>query len=222
MPSKEIILMTINHQKTKRNYLERMNNSKVKCMIEAKKYAKNYWDGPRKFGYGGYKYIEGRWKNVAKKLIKKFNLKSKSKILDVGCGKAFILYEIKKLLPSIDIVGFDISRHGIKNAPKEIRKNLIIQKAQNRYNYKDKEFDLAISTGCFHNLEINELKFALNEIQRVSKKTYIMVESYRNEKELFNLQCWALTCESFFSKKEWKWIFKEFNYKGFYEFIYFE
>tara|TARA_B100000035_G_C20944982_1_gene529279 strand:- start:345 stop:1013 length:669 start_codon:yes stop_codon:yes gene_type:complete len=222
MPSKEIILMTFNHQKTKRNYLERMNNSKVKCMIEAKKYEKNYWDGPRKFGYGGYKYIEGRWKNVAKKLIKKFNLKSKSKILDVGCGKAFILYEIKKLLPSIDIVGFDISKHGIKNAPKEIRKNLIIQEAQNRYNYKDKEFDLAISTGCFHNLEINELKFALNEIQRVSKKTYIMVESYRNEKELFNLQCWALTCESFFSKKEWKWIFKEFNYKGFYEFIYFE
>ncbi len=222
MPSKEIILMTFNHQKTKRNYLERMNNSKVKCMIEAKKYEKNYWDGPRKFGYGGYKYIEGRWKKVAKKLIKKFNLKSKSKILDVGCGKAFILYEIKKLLPSIDIVGFDISKHGIKNAPKEIRKNLIIQEAQNRYNYKDKEFDLAISTGCFHNLEINELKFALNEIQRVSKKTYIMVESYRNEKELFNLQCWALTCESFFSKKEWKWIFKEFNYKGFYEFIYFE
>ena len=221
MTSKEISLMTFNHLKTKRNYLERMINSKVKCMIEAKKYQKNYWDGPRKFGYGGYKYIEGRWTNVAKKLIKKFNLKNKSKVLDVGCGKAFILYEIKKLLPSIKITGFDISKYGIANAPKEIRKNLIVQKAQKKYNCKDKEFDLAISTGCFHNLEINELKFALNEIQRVSKKTYIMVESYRNEKELFNLQCWALTCESFFSKKEWKWIFKEFKYNGFYEFIYF-
>ena len=84
MTSKEISLMTFNHLKTKRNYLERMINSKVKCMIEAKKYQKNYWDGPRKFGYGGYKYIEGRWTNVAKKLIKKFNLKNKSKILDVG------------------------------------------------------------------------------------------------------------------------------------------
>ena len=221
MLSKEINFMTHNHEKTKRNYLERMNNSKVKCMIEAKKYEKNYWDGPRKFGYGGYTYIADRWTNVAKKLIKKFNLKNTSKIIDVGCGKAFILYEIKKILPSIDIVGFDISKHGIKNAPKKIRKNLFIQKAQNKYNFANKEFDLAISTGCFHNLKINELKFALNEIQRVSKKTYIMVESYRNEKELFNLQCWALTCESFFSKKEWLWLFKEFKYTRNYEFIFF-
>ena len=53
--------MTTNHLKTKRNYLERMNNSKVKCMKEAKKYNKNYWDGHRKYGYGGYKYIQGRW-----------------------------------------------------------------------------------------------------------------------------------------------------------------
>ena len=75
--------------------------------------------------------------------------------------------------------------------------------------------------GCFHNLEINDLKFALSEIQRVSKKSYVMVESYRNEKELFNLQCWALTCESFFSKDEWKWIFKQLNFKNYYEFIYF-
>ena len=221
MTNKEINLMTVNHKKTKRNYLKRMNNSKVRCMVEARKYEKNYWDGPRKYGYGGYKYIEGRWKNVAKKIIKRFNLKNTSKILDVGCGKAFILYEIKKILPSIDIVGFDISHHGIKNAPKGIRKNLFIQKAQNKYNYANKEFDLAISTGCFHNLAINELKFALNEIQRVSKKTFIMVESYRNEKELFNLQCWALTCKSFFSKKEWLWLFKEFKYTRNYEFIYF-
>ena len=220
--SKEINLMTYNHKKTKRNYLKRMNNSKVKCMIEAKKYEKNYWDGPRKFGYGGYKYIAGRWTNVAKKLIKRFNLKNTSKILDVGCGKAFILYEIKKILPSIDIVGFDISNYGIKNAPKEIRKNLFIQKAQNKYNFTNKEFDLAISTGCFHNLEINELKFALNEIQRVSKKTYIMVESYRTEEELFNFQCWALTCKTFLNSKDWVWFFKKNNYEGDYEFIYFE
>ena len=75
--------------------------------------------------------------------------------------------------------------------------------------------------GCFHNLEIKDLKFALNELQRVSNRSYLMVESYRSEKELFNLQCWALTCESFFSKKEWQWIFKEFKFKNYYEFIYF-
>lgn len=220
--NKEINLLTTNHLKTKRNYLKRMINSKVKCMKEAKKYDLNYWDGPRKFGYGGYKYIEGRWTNVAKKIIKKFRLRNNSKVLDVGCGKAFLLYEIKKILPQIKIFGFDISRHAIKNAPKEIQKNLFIHKAQKTYPFKNKFFDLSMSNACFHNLEINNLKFALNEIQRVSKKSFVMVEAYRNEEELFNLQCWALTCESFFSKEEWLWLFNEFNYKGWYEFIYFK
>ena len=138
MNNKEIKLMTINHNKTKRNYLERMINSKVNCMIEAKKYEKNYWDGPRKYGYGGYKYIPDRWKGVAKKLIKKFNLKNNSSVLDVGCGKAFILYEIRKILPKIDITGFDISKHAIKNVPKEIKKNIFISKAQDKYPFKKK------------------------------------------------------------------------------------
>lgn len=222
MSSMQLNLMTENHKKTKRNYKERMMNSKVDCMIEAKKYEKNYWDGPRKFGYGGYNYIEGRWTKVAKKIIKKFKLNNKSKILDVGCGKAFILYEIKKILPKIKVIGFDISKHGIKNAPEEIRENLFIHKAQSKYPFQKNKFNLAVSTGCFHNLKINELKNALKEIQRVSKQTYIMVESYRNELELFNLQCWALTCQSFFSKEEWMWIFKEFKYKRHYEFIYFD
>ena len=222
MKQKKLKLMTTNHLKTKRNYLERMNNSKVKCMKEAKKYNKNYWDGHRKYGYGGYKYIQGRWTEVAIKIIKIFKLKNNSKILDVGCGKAFLLYEIKKLLPEIKVFGFDISRYAIDKAPKNIRKNLFVHKAEEKYPFKNNYFDLALSTGCFHNLEINQLKSAIKEIQRVSKKNYIMVESYRNEEELFNLQCWALTCESFFSEKEWKWLFKQFNYKGHFEFIYFQ
>ena len=88
--------------------------------------------------------------------------------------------------------------------------------------FKNNQFDLVISLGCLHNLKIFEIKNALGEIQRVGKKAYIMLESYRNEKELFNLQCWALTCESFFEKKEWIWIYNRFGYKGDYEFIYFE
>ena len=222
MVNKELKLITKIHNSTKRNYLERMVNSKVKCMLEAKKYEKNYWDGPRKFGYGGYSYIPGRLTPVAKKLIKKFKLNNKSKILDVGCGKGYLLYEIKKILPGIYINGFDRSRYAIKNAHKKIKKNLFIHLAEKKYPFPKKKFDLALSMGCFHNLEINDLKFALSEIQRVSKKSYVMVESYRNEKELFNLQCWALTCESFFEADEWEWIFSHFGYTGDYEFIFFE
>ena len=103
-------------------------------------------------------------------MIKKFNLKNNSSVLDVGCGKAFILYEIRKILPKIDITGFDISKHAIKNVPKEIKKNIFISKAQDKYPFKKKTFDLTISTACLHNLEINEIKKAINEIERVSKK----------------------------------------------------
>ena len=66
------------HNSTKRDYLQRMINNKVHCMKIAKKYGKDYWDGKRKYGYGGYKYIPGRWKNLAKKLIKLYKLKAGS------------------------------------------------------------------------------------------------------------------------------------------------
>ena len=218
----ELKLITSLHKSTKRNYLQRMINNKVSCMFEAKKYNKNYWDGDRKYGYGGYKYIPGRWTEVAKKLIKKFNLKNNSRILDVGCGKAFLLFEIKKIIPSIKIYGFDISKYAIKSAPELIKNNLFIHKAQRPYPFKNNYFDLTISLGCLHNLNIYDLKKALKEINRVGKQKYIMVESYQNNQQLFNLQCWALTCASFFSKNEWKWVFQEFGYEGYYEFIYFE
>ena len=106
------------HNSTKRDYLSRMINKKVFCMKEAKKYGKNYWDGKRKFGYGGYKYIPSRWANVAKKLIKRYKLESGSKVLDVGCGKGFLLYEMLKLQPGLIIHGFDISNYALKRVKK--------------------------------------------------------------------------------------------------------
>ena len=209
------------HKKTKRNCLSRMQDNKVFYMKVAKKYSKDYWDGSRKSGYGGYKYIKDYWKPVALKIIKKYKLTNTSSILDVGCGKGFLLFEIKKLLPNIFICGFDLSKYAIARSPKNIKKYLFVHDAKKKFPFKNKKFDLVISLGCIHNLNIYELKSCLKEIARVGKKHYIMTESYRNDQELFNLQCWALTCESFFSPKEWKWIFKESGYTGDYEFIYF-
>lgn len=210
------------HKSTKRKYLDRMVNKKVLCMKEAKKYGFNYWDGNRKFGYGGYKYIEGRWAPVAKNLIKFYKLRNNSKVLDVGCGKGFLLYEIKKILPNIKIYGFDISKHAIKNSKKEIRKDIFKHDVRKKFPFKTKKFDLVISLGCLHNLKVFNLEKALKEISRVSKRQYVMVESFRNDQEMFNLQCWALTAETFFHVSEWEWIFKKFNYRGEYEFIFFE
>jgi len=210
------------HKATSRAYIDRMVDEKVNCMIKAKEYGFDYWDGSRRFGYGGYKYIPGRWKSVAELLIKNYKLTNESSVLDVGCGKAFLIYEMKLLLPNLKISGFDISEYGLSKANKEISKDLFIHRAQDPYPFKANEFDLVISLNCLHNLRIFELEVALKEIERVGKKGYLLVESYRNEKELFNLECWALTCQAFFDPKEWLWIYNNFGYMGDYEFIYFE
>ena len=213
-------IITNLHTSTQRDYLARMQNDKINSMKKANNFEFDYWDGNRNHGYGGYKY-DGRWQAVAKKLIKEYNLTNESSILDVGCGKAFLLFEIKQILPQIKIKGFDISKYAIQNAKEEMKPFIFNHKAQDKYPYNDKEFDLTLSLNVIHNLKINEIKSTLNEIERVSKNAYIVVEGYRNEEELFNLECWALTCDSFFRPEEWEWLFKEYNYGGDYEFIYF-
>ena len=210
------------HTSTKRNYLDRMKDNKVFCMKKALKFSRDYWDGNRRFGYGGYKYIPGRWKTVAKKLIKTYKLTNNSNILDVGCGKGFLLYEIKLLLPDIKIAGFDVSEYAIKNSHKNIKKNLFMYDCRKKFPYKSNIFDLVISINTLHNLNISDLQNTLKECQRVGRNSYIVVESFRNEKELFNLQCWALTCKTFFSTEDWIWLFDLCKYSGDYEFIYFE
>ena len=214
-------IITPLHKKTKRDYIARMMDKKTECMKIAKKYDFEYWDGDRRFGYGGYKY-DGRWGAVARKLIDFYNLKSNAKILDVGCGKGYLLYEFNKLLPQAEIKGFDISKYAIDNAKEEVRPYIFRHRAQDKYPFADKEFDFVFSNTTLHNLCVGELKLALTEIERVGKRKYLIVESYRNEEELFNLQCWALTCQSFFNAHEWIWLFKEFGYTGDYEFVYFE
>jgi ubiquinone/menaquinone biosynthesis C-methylase UbiE len=218
----EVNFVTSLHQSTKRDYLARMVDSKVECMLIAKKYDAEYWDGDRRFGYGGYHYMPGRWKPVAEKLIAEYQLTNTSKILDVGCGKGFLLYELQLLLPGIEIHGFDISQYGLNHRHPDLKAKLFIHRAQDKYPYADKTFDLVISLGTLHNLHIYELETAVAEIERVAKKAYIMVESFRNELEMFNLECWALTAESIMDVGEWVWMYKKFGYTGDYEFIYFE
>ena len=215
-------IVTPLHESTNRDYLARMIDDKVHCMNIAKKYGEDYWDGDRRYGYGGYKYMPGRWKPVAEKFIEIYNLKSNSKVLDIGCGKGYLLHEMKLLIPDLDITGIDSSDYGLKNAKDEIKPFLYKHKAENKLPYADNEFDLVISLGALHNLRLPELRAALSEMERVGKQSYLMLESYRNEKELFNLQCWALTAESFFDKDEWIWLYNNFGYTGDYEFIYFE
>lgn len=220
--SKLLNLITSTHEKNKRNYFGRMLNNKLHSMKIARKFDKNFWDGKRQYGYGGYNYIKDYWKPLAKKLIKKYKLNNKSSILDIGCGKGFLLYEILLLLPKIKIYGFDVSSYAVKNSKIEIKKKIFKYDIRKKLPYKLNQFDLVISINTLHNLHIYDLKRALSEIERVGRKKYVVVEGYRNVEELFNLQCWALTANCFYSNKEWAWIFKKFNYTGDYEIIYFK
>lgn len=209
------------HRRTQRNYLARMMDEKVRCMRTSKEYGFDYWDGDRRYGYGGYRY-DGRWKVVAEKLIELYGLPASAKILDVGCGKAHLLHELKQLLPAADVRGIDISQYGIDQAPETVRGNLLRHRAQDPLPWPDGAFDLVISLGCLHNLRLFDVVAAVGEIERVGKQKYLMVESYRNEQELFNLECWALTAESFLEPAEWVWLYERAGYTGDYEFIFFE
>ena len=219
----EIDFISSLHKSTKRDYLARVNDKefpKYKASILAKKWGYHYWDGSRKINYGGYKYIPGRWTKVIKKLCNFYNLKNSSKILDVGCGKGFFLKDLKDYNNSFHVYGADISKYAIKNAHPDIKKSIKLSSANN-LDWDDNYFDLVVSFNTLHNLYNFDLLSSLKEIERVGKKKYIVVESYRNEIEKMNLLYWQVTCESFCTPKEWKWWFKQANYKGDFSFIYF-
>jgi len=210
------------HTGIKRDYLERvLKHDKADCTQVAKEFGKDYWDGEHKYGYGGY-YYDGRWKAVAQDMVKYYGLETGGQVLDVGCGKGFLLYDIKSLFPQIEVRGIDISGYAIEHSKEEVRLFLDLGTAC-ELPYPDNYFDLVISINTLHSLYIYELEKALKEIKRVSKENaYIVVESYRNEKEKANLLHWQLTCECFYTPEEWEWFFKNCGYTGNYSFIFFE
>ena len=209
------------HASTKRDYMGRLTQHNKADVAEiAKRFDKDYWDGPRHLGYGGYRY-DGRWRPLADKLAGHYGLRAGNKVLDVGAAKGFLLYEFTQAVPGIEVRGVDISAYAVENAKEEVRDRMQVAHAR-KLPFPDREFDFIISLGTLHNLKIDALYDAVREIQRVGKgKSYIMVESYRSEREKVNLMYWQLTCESFYSPEEWEWIFKQNGYAGDWGFIFF-
>ena len=214
-------IITENHTRTTRDYSQRAGRDKAKYSELAKKFEYDYWDGDRNSGYGGYTN-DGRWHKIAKKLIGTYDLKANDRILDIGCGKGYLLSELKKTNAQFGVYGVDVSQYALLNADPYVAEYLSIGSAD-KIEFGENSFDLVVSINCLHNLQLPELFSALQKIQLVSKKhSYICVESYRNETEKWNLLQWQLTCECFFTPNEWEWIFEKSGYRGDYEFIYFE
>ena len=196
-----------------RNADSRKKNKKKNRNL-ALKFSKDYFDGSRNSGYGGY-YYDGRWINVAKSIIKIYKLKKNSKVLDVGCAKGFLMYDLLKVSKNkIKVYGVDISSYAKSKAMPLIRKKIKICNCK-KLPFKDNFFDFVISINTVHNLKKADCINAIKEISRVTKgKSFIQVDSYKNRKEYKKFLDWMLTAKTFLTTQKWKELFKIAGYNG--------
>lgn len=210
---KEIDLLK-NYPKTKRDPLKRAQEKTEKDREIARKFGKEFFDGERKHGYGGFSYNPRFWEPVIPTFKEYWNLNSTSSVLDIGCGKGFMLYDLKRSIPDIKIKGIDVSEYAIKNSMKEVKQDLLVADAR-KLPFLDNSFDVVISINTIHNLELEDCGTALREIQRVSKKnSFITVDAYRNEEEKELMYAWNLTAKTIMSVDEWIKFFAKNGYTG--------
>ncbi len=199
------------HPKTVRDYDKRALEKTPEVIRIAKEFGKDFFDGDRKYGCGGYRY-DGRWKPVVRRIKDYYSLLDNASILDIGCAKGFMLHDFKELMPNCTVAGIDISAYAIENAMSTVKPFLKVASAE-KLRYPDKSFDLVISINSIHNLPIDRLKTAFREIQRVCRgHSYITVDAWRNEQERENLSKWVLTAETMLHVDDWKKLFAEVGY----------
>ena len=211
--NKEIDLLR-NYPKTKRDVAQRGLEKTEKDRIIARRFDKDFFDGNRNVGYGGFNYHPRFWQPVIPTFQNHFNLTSESSILDVGSGKGFMIYDFSLLIPGIIVKGIDISKYAIENTIEQMKPHVQIANASS-LPFPDNYFDLVISINTVHNLEKEECGNALQEIERVSRgKSFITVDAYRNDEEKEMMYSWNLTGRTIMHVDQWKEFFKEVGYTG--------
>ena len=180
----------------------------------ARKFDKEFFDGERNFGYGGFNYNQKYWTNVVRDFVQYWNLKDGNKVLDIGCAKGFMVYDFFVQFPDIKCEGIDISQYAIDNCKKEVKHLVKVANATD-LPYEDDTFDAVISINTIHNLDLENCTKALKEIERVSKKSsYITVDAFTNEEDKKRMFDWNLTAKTIMSDKDWIKFFKEVDYNG--------
>ena len=203
-----------NYPLAKRSLGERAEQKTEAIRNIAKQFGEEYFDGERIYGYGGYRYHPRFWQPVVPTFQEHFQLSSGSRILDVGCAKGFMLYDFMQLIPGIKVEGIDISPYAIDNAKSDMRPFLKLGNAK-ELPYPDQFFDVVFSINTVHNLELEECKQALREVQRVAKRgSFITVDSYCTDEEKNRMDTWNLTAKTYMHVKHWKELFEEVGYAG--------
>lgn len=206
--------LLVNYPKEKRNVKERGATKTEEDRVIARKFGKEFFDGDRKNGYGGFSYMSRFWQPVIPTFREHFDLTPSSLLLDVGCAKGFMIHDLNELIDGITVKGVDVSEYAIENAITDMKPKVQVANATS-LPFEDNSYDVVISINTIHNLERQECGKALQEIERVSRgKSFITVDAYRNDEEKELMYAWNLTAKTVMHVDEWKIFFKEVGYSG--------
>lgn len=177
----------------------------------ARQFGREFFDGTRRHGYGGYSAAPERWDGVVADLMREYP--ATFSVLDVGCAKGGMLTNLRYRFPVSVVAGLDISSYAINAAPEDIKPGVQVGDARS-LPWGDKSFDLVVSINTVHNLDRAGCIQALREIQRVGKRAYVTVDSFRTDEERQRMFDWNLTAQTILSTEEWKALFAEAGYTG--------
>lgn len=201
------------YPQSKRNVQSRANAKTAEHVRISRQYGFEYFDGPREFGYGGYRY-DGRWIPIAEDIIAHFGLKPGDRVLDVGCGKGFLVKDLMKVCPGLEAFGLDISEYAVMHCEPEVVGRLHVGNAR-KLPFPDRSFAAVVSVNTVHNLDRAECIQAISEIERLAPgKGYVQVDSYHTPEQRELFLNWVLTAHTHDYPEGWKQIFREAGYTG--------
>ena len=206
--------LLVNYPRARRNVDERGQSKTEEDRRIARQFGREFFDGERRHGYGGFSYNPRFWQPVVPTFCDHYGLTAASSLLDVGCAKGFMLHDFAQLIPGITVKGVDVSAYAIENAIEDMKPHLQVADAK-ALPFPDKSFDVVLSINTIHNLPREECGRALGEIERVaSKGAFVTVDAYRNDEERERMLAWNLTAQTIMHVDEWKTFFAEQDYRG--------
>ena len=199
--------------KPKRNVQARGGAKSADVIEVSRQYGEMYFDGPREYGYGGYRY-DGRWIPVAEDMVRHFGLKRGDRVLDVGCAKGFLVKDLMAVCPGLEAFGVDVSEYALMHCEPEAVGRLHLGNALH-LPFPDGSFQAVISLNTVHNLEREECRRAVREIERLAPgRGFIQVDSYRTPEQREIFESWVLTAKFHDYPDGWRKLFQEAGYTG--------